>query len=435
VLTKRYAVPAAQVQTFVDASRVRLSQAIPEWLGKVEPNHKVIVYYTDHAYLNDAGAVYLAPQNFDLKQIDTTGLALQWLVDQCEQCAAGDKLLLLDCSHPGEGADLQRQPSTAEMIRTLDAPPGRSPLRTVTAVASCRAGQRGLVLADKTHGLFGSILAEAFSGKADVNRDTRLEPTELFTFLTAATATAAAQLAGEQAPELFLPDDRPPRLSEDAKKGIRRLAAYLRQEKIDADTVMMQYSAVAQLAGEELEPKLIYGLLMLKARERDEAVQVFEEIKIENTGLLLPLQGLVWVHFEKRSYRSGMRALTDLLEAVPKPGRPGAAYPPEAQAAFQWAGRLREFAATAADARYRPASQSLDEVDAAAAAHSPQVVQLFQQGRERVRKTVGEFDAKIAAAASEADTARLKIERRQLNRYASFPFDELVGRVIDGLDE
>ncbi|NQU21655.1 MAG: serine/threonine protein kinase [Candidatus Nealsonbacteria bacterium] len=436
VLTKRYAVPAAQVQTFVDASRVRLSQAIPEWLGKVAPGQKVIVYYTGHAYLNDAGAVYLAPKNFDLKQINTTGLSLQWLVDQCEQCVAGEKLLLLDCSHPGEGTDLQRQPSTAEMIRTLAAAPGRSPLRTVTAVVSCRAGQRGLVLADKTHGLFGSSLAEAYSGKADKNRDGRLEPTELFTFLTAATTAAAGQLSGEQTPELFLPDDRPPRLSEEAKKGIRRLAAYLRQDKIDVGTVMMQYPAVEQLAGEELEPKLIYGLLMLKARERDEAARIFEEIKIEKAGRLLPLQGLVWVHFGKRSYPSGMRALAELLEATPKPRKPGDPVSPEAQAVLQWAGRLREYATAAAgDARIKTPSQAVDAVDAAATAHGQQAVQLYQQAREQVTKTAAEFDAKIAAAAGDADTARLKVERRQLSRYASFPYDDLVRDVVDGLDK
>ena len=432
VLAKRYAVPAAQVQTFVDASRVRLSQAIPEWLGKAGATHKVIVYYIGHAYQDDEGAVYLAPKNFDLKQIDSTGLSLRWLVDQCEQCTAGEKLLLLDCSHGGEGADLQRQPSTAEMLRTLSAQPGRSPLRTVTAVASCRVGQRGLVLADKEHGLFGSSLAAAYSGKADNNRDGRIEPTELFTFLT--TAMTAAKLPGKQTPELFLPDDRPPRLTEDAKRGIRHLAAYLRQARIDVDAVKPQYEAVEQLAGKEVEPKLLYGLLLLKARKRDEAAGKFEEIKVDAPGLLLPLQGLVWVQFEKRSYRSGMNALVELLDGVAKPKKADAPYAAQAQGALRWAGLLREYAAIAAEQRFRPPQQSLDAVDAAAAAHGRQAMQFYQQGRELVRKTTGEFDAKIAADTSEAATAKLKIERRLLSSYTNFPFNELAKQVIDGLD-
>ncbi len=232
-----------------------------------------------------------------------------------------------------------------------------------------------------------------------------------------------------------MPDDRPPRLSEDAKKGIRRLAAYLRQARIDVDTVTMQYSAVEELAGKELEPKMLYGLLLLKARKRDEAVGIFEEIKIEDPELLLPLQGLVWVQFEKRYYRSGMNALVDLLDGIAKPKKADAPYPAEAQGALRWAGLLREYAAVAAEQRLRPPQQSLDAVDAAAAAHGRQATQFYQQGRDLVKKTAGEFDAKIAAAAGEAATAKLKIERRLLNSYTNFPFNELAKQVVAGLDE
>ena len=92
-------------------------------------------------------------------------------------------------------------------------------------MASCQKGQRGLDLPDKGHGLFAWCLAEGYGGAADANRDTLVEPTELFAYLQKVMPAAGAQDA--QTPELFLPDDRPPRLSEAAKTSIRKLARYV----------------------------------------------------------------------------------------------------------------------------------------------------------------------------------------------------------------
>jgi uncharacterized caspase-like protein len=157
------------------------------------------VFFAGHAYKDEDGKVYLAPKSFDLKRMSTTGLPLQWLVDELEKCPAKDKLLLLDCSHAGKGADLAMEPSTAEMLRSLKTPPGRSPLRTITAIASCGSGQRGEDSPEKHHGLFAWLLAQGYSGAADKNSDNRLEPTELFGYLQ----EAFGELKVTQTPELF----------------------------------------------------------------------------------------------------------------------------------------------------------------------------------------------------------------------------------------
>ena len=113
------------------------------------------------------------------------------------------------------------------MILTLKKLGGRAALRTVTAIASCSAGQRGLATQDKRHGLFAWEVAQAYQGLADTNRDNHLEATELSDFLLQSMAQAGAEVKGVQTPKLFLPDNRAPRLSDAAKKAIRRLAASL----------------------------------------------------------------------------------------------------------------------------------------------------------------------------------------------------------------
>ena len=145
------------------------------------------------------------------------------------------------------------------MIRALKPQPNRALLLKVTAVASCQKGQRGLDLADKGHGLFAWCLAEGYGGAADANRDTLVEPTELFAYLQKQMPAAAAQ--GDQAPELFLPDDRPPRLTEAAKTSIRKLAGYADQLKVNMDEAAQEYDVALQAAGAEPEPRLLFGLV------------------------------------------------------------------------------------------------------------------------------------------------------------------------------
>jgi len=205
-LVGRYRVPEQQALLLADESLPRLHRAIAERLAAAGAGDEVIVYFAGHAFRDQDGTVYLATRRFDLTRIGETGLALGWLVEELERCPARTKLLLLDCCHADIGPAAEQQPSTAEMIASLPASPGRSPLKTVHAVASCQPGQRGLVSASRGHGLFAWYLAEAYAGRADKNRDTRLEPGELDEYLTSAMTSAGGRLADSQVPRLFSPD-------------------------------------------------------------------------------------------------------------------------------------------------------------------------------------------------------------------------------------
>jgi len=433
-LVGRYAVPANQVLLLADPSQVRLEQGVTGLLDRVKPDDEVILYFAGHAYRDDQGTIYLAPKNFDLSRISSSGVSLQWLVDQFEQCAAKKKLLLLDSSHSGSGADLAKEPSTAEMLQTLEAPPGRAPLRTVTAIASSSKGQRGLPWPDKQHGLFAYSVSDGFSGTADANRDGRLEATELFAYLEGSMKSAAAEIGQAQTPKLFLPDASPPRLSEKAKGSLRKLAAYLAQDRIELFEVNLEYSIAQKLAAGELEPKLLYSLLLLKARDWTEAERLLEELSIADPDLLLPLQGQAWLKFQKRTYADGVEKLAQLVTKIPAPRRPADSYSPQAQHVFEWAGRLREFAAVAVPENFRLPDSILRQLDAAIAAHPTQAAALYQQGRDHTRQILEEIDKRIETGDG-AEQSRARIERRQLTRYASFPYDQARAQILAGLDK
>ena len=205
MLINRYGVPRKQAGLLENASLNQLQESIGQLLGKVGPDGEVIVYFAGHAYQDDEAAVYLAAKDFVLKQITTSGLPLLWLVDQFEQCEAAAKLLLLDCCNEGKGVDLAMQPSTARMLRSLKTSSGSQVVQTVWAGASCGRGQRGHVWPARGYGVFACCLAEGFSGKADADKNTQVEATELFAFLKQTMASSGAQLEHVQEPVLFRP--------------------------------------------------------------------------------------------------------------------------------------------------------------------------------------------------------------------------------------
>ncbi len=429
-LIDRYKVPAGQAMTLTDESLVRLEQSIPDFLARAKAGDELIVYVAGRAYKADDGRVYYAPRSFDLARPEATGLALQWLVDRLEECEAGEKLLLLDFGRPGEGSDLDREPSAAELFDSLEAPPGRAPLRTVTALADCRSGAGASPR--KEHGPFAALTAEGYAGAADKNRDLRIEPTELYGYLRGAYASAAAGTAARP-PGLFLPDSRPPRLSKQAKKAIRRLAAYLGQTRIDVEEAEADYRAALGAAGEEIEPRLLFGLLLMKEKRHQAAEKLFQELHLQRPALPLPLEAAAWMRFERRDYSSGIEKLTKLVPKIPVEEKPGGPLAEQTRQAFHWIGQLRQYAALAVDGLRRPSETALGELDAAVARAGPDAQRFYEEGRAKSRAIHADFQRRIAAAAG-AEAAKLKIERRRIVHYVDFPYDQIIRRILAGLD-
>jgi serine/threonine-protein kinase len=438
ILTRRYSVSPEQALLLANEQTllVRLQQAIPNLLGRVTPESQVIVYFAGHAYRNDEGQVFLAPKDFQLAKIAQTCLPLQWLADQLEQCPAKDKLLILDSCHAGEGADLKHEPSTTEMLKTVKGPPGFAPFRTITALASCQAGQRGATLPQrddgKQHGLFAACLAECYAGRGDVNRDGRIEPTELFAVLKKAMVDTGAPAKLTQTPELFLPDARPPRLSEDGKKAVRKLASLMRHKDFDMVSVQTLYDEALAAAGAQPEPKLLRGLLLMKAKRRDEALRTFQDINAESPQLVLPSQAAAWLQFERLSYQAAVDELNHVVSKIPasKPTEPLAQ---PVLLLFNWVGQLREFASIAAVGARRLNQDTLATLDKAVESYGPDALLAYTQGRDKTKATAANFE-RVANSSSEIAAAKARVERRQLANYVAFPFDEIVQSILTGLD-
>jgi serine/threonine-protein kinase len=177
-LVQRYAVPPERLELLIDSTREELKAGIDGVLTAASRSTQVVMYVACHAYVGEDGRAYLAAREFRWDHTAETGIPLSWLIERLEACPARDKLLMLDISHTGNGSDLTRQPSTEEMLRTV-----QTQLTSTAAIASSATGQRGLDWPEQRHGLFAWFVAQGLQGKADTDLNLQLTANELFRYL------------------------------------------------------------------------------------------------------------------------------------------------------------------------------------------------------------------------------------------------------------
>lgn len=424
VLLRRYAVPRAQLLFLEDPSRVRLRQAVSNFLANLPAGAEVLTYYAGRAISENDGEVYLAARDTDSGQLEATGIPLQWLVDQLEASPAKAKLLVFD----GEAAS-DPSMASAELLNTVEGPPGMAPFRTVTAIASPPPGEPRAAN-DGDTSRFGDALARAYRGEADTNRDAQLEPTELYAYLKA--QFEEGQDAG-QTPQLFLPDDTPPRLTEGAKQAISRLASLVAQDNPDRSNGREAYRTAEELSEGEPEPVLLYGLFLIRTRQTTEALAFLEQLKIEQPDEQIPYLGLAWLHLLRRSYGQAVSEMTNLLRRLPPADSRNAPSAEAREQLFFWLGQLREYVELTSD-QDAALSERLSALDTAVGAYSPDATAAYKQGREQSAAVASRFDEQIAKAPNHAEEIKLTYDRRQLSRYTAFPFDRLIQQALANLN-
>jgi serine/threonine-protein kinase len=436
VMASRYGVSPDKTLALMNESHIRIEQALPAFLAKITSARQLVVYYAGHAFLNDEKVVYLAPRDFALSRIDVSGVRLKWLVDELEKCPATEKLLVIDATHVVAPDQQAIQPSSAEMIATIVGTKSAPGLKTVTALASCSQGERGGMLMSKQHGALAWFLAEGFGGKADREQDVHVGSGEIFEFLKERFAAASAELGAAQTPALFLPNNTPPRLVEDAKLLLRRMVAEVTGPQVDIAKGRDLYSQVLPLAPKEPEPKLLEALLLWRGTDAKEAKEFVDELKAVLPAEPLPCKLSAWQNFEQQAYAEGVADLMQSVARLKAPRKAGDPWPEATLKSLAWCGSLREFSAQAVTERRRPSAAALAALDDAATRLGAEAGKAYQSGREAAQKVMKAYDAQIAdEATTESKRFQLRQERIKLANYAAFPLEAEVQQVLQRLDE
>ena len=432
VLIRRGAFPRSQTLVLANPSRVRWEQALRAFLKEVPTEGEVVVYYSGIAVRDASKRVYLLCRDSSLDRLAETALPVQSLADAMEKCSASKKLLILDVSPAG--AQIPGDVVSAEdALQTVQGPPGRAPFRTVTAIAATTSGQRAVT--NQEGSATAIALLDAYRGAADENRDGQIDAGELYAFLS----RQLPQIAGtSQSPRLLLPDNRPPRLTEEAKNALRGLGAMLLQDNLDARVVNDAYRTALKLAGKEPEPVLLYGLLQIKMAQFSEAERVFEPLKLERPEELVSYLALAWTKLFRRDYSGAVTEMLALAshwessQVKPKPGLIVTVL--NGPEVFHFLGQLREYAARVGEGNERPPDSLFQKLDESVQQLGEPLTSAYEQGREQSRQILDRFDEQLARAPDQATQVKIRYERRQLGRYASFPFESLSRQILNGLD-
>lgn len=205
ILLKRYAFSTERLVLLKDQDKSAIQQAVTDELKRSTNLTQVLVYFVGHGYLDAEGVACLAPHDLNWSDLPKSSLRLDWLVEQLEKCVAREKILLLDTSHAGSGADLANEPASADLFESLRMQKTPINIKSTSVIASCAKGEIGRDWPEKGHGVFAYVLAEAYSGKADKNRDLIIDARELYDFLKPALTQPASSEQPTQAPVLFQP--------------------------------------------------------------------------------------------------------------------------------------------------------------------------------------------------------------------------------------
>lgn len=198
-LLHRYGMSPDQCLLLVDAPKGDWERRIDEALGAARESMQVVIYIAGRAYQGEDGRTYLAAKDVELGRLRETGLPLDWLAEKLNGCAARDQVLILDVCPAGNGQDVQRQASGAGVLKGLAAP-----FQKAAVLLPCGGGEWSQVWPQKQRGLFAWTVARGFDGGADVDRDLKITPRELFDFVQR-ELRAEERIATKQTPALITP--------------------------------------------------------------------------------------------------------------------------------------------------------------------------------------------------------------------------------------
>ena len=424
-LINRYAIPEEQAIWFEDVERSRLQSEFPGLLSKIPQDAELYVYLSIRAYYDSIDEnVFLASRDGVREDIKDSGLRLDWLLEQLDDCATSHKVLFVDCTHADTISESDQIAPDA-MIEVLRASRRGGFPKSLFVYGSCQdPGESVSASAIDDPRLFVESLAAGFEGAADSTRDNRIEVTELAGYVN-------SRIQGPRAPVLILPNPAPPRISQTAKDGILELLANFGNRRIDVDQLTKQANSITRLTKGQPEPDLALGIVLLKAAKIDPGFEVIQEVRLKHPQYVIAHRCVAWVHFHKTRYDDGLRTLSEMFAQIPTPDVMEAdEYDESTLAIFEWAGRLRELASSAEWSKRMPPANELADFDKLVSKYGEKPMEYHQAGRNHVKKVMADFAIKIKENPEDA----FKQERLQ-NYVDRIADSDVVAKIKEWLDK
>ncbi|PHR85960.1 MAG: hypothetical protein COA78_38515 [Blastopirellula sp.] len=203
VLSKYGYCKRSNILTIQDSSpktpptKATIEAQLPQWLAKVGPNDHVLVFFSGHGFRDTDGKLYLAPIDFDPKNVENTGVSIQWVREQVAACKAKFKLVVLDACHAGseKGEDNSTGIGAKELGASFEK------LAGVVTLASSTGEEKSQIWMEKKQSLFSYWLVQGLKGNANTDGDNTVSIDELYKYIhTNVTNTAERFFPKPQTP-------------------------------------------------------------------------------------------------------------------------------------------------------------------------------------------------------------------------------------------
>lgn len=199
------------------ATRSDVEKYIERWLpNHVEKDSTVFVYYSGHgAPDTKTNEGYLVPYDGDPTFLDVTGYPLKRLYEQLAKLPAQEVVVVLDSCFSGAGGRSVLAKGMRPAAISVENPILTGGKTVVLAASS--GAQISSSYSQKSHGLLTYFFLKGLQGEADQNQDSKIDLTELYTYLKPRVeAVARREFNNEQTPQLLGSPDI-------LKRGVRLL--------------------------------------------------------------------------------------------------------------------------------------------------------------------------------------------------------------------
>ena len=167
-----------QAKAHLRPLRVNLETQIGDWLQHAQAADTVVVHFSGHGFVDEStGEGFLGPTDCFQNDLRRTAFPTARLQQMLRDCAARQKLLILDCCHAGAVRSGAATGSTGEELSQAF-----SQAQGLVTLASCRKDEVSYEWETKGQGLFTYFLTEGLGGGADYDRDGVVNVDELYRY-------------------------------------------------------------------------------------------------------------------------------------------------------------------------------------------------------------------------------------------------------------
>lgn len=218
-LTKSLGYPDENVVMLVNehAAKSDVEKYIERWLpNRVDKDSSVLLYYSGHGAPNPATQEgFLVPYDGDPTFLEITGYPLKRLYEQLGKLPAQEILVVLDSCFSGSGGRSVIAKGARPMVISIENPVLAGDKIVVLTASS--ASQISSTYDQKNHGLFTYFFLKGLQGEGDVNRDGKIDISELHGYVKPRVeGVARREFNNDQVPQLIGNPDA-------LKRGLRLL--------------------------------------------------------------------------------------------------------------------------------------------------------------------------------------------------------------------